>query len=190
MPDRLGLGPHRQRRAEIANQRRDDVAPPRAVGSAEGGAAAQPDRAGIDRLLPERAEALSLKRHALVPHLISDEERLQAVVGRARQEHSPQDLDALVACERCGDRLAATESVAVPRELLPRLVEALLDRSAGRRFRKSFGRSSGELSRERAREEGAQRLDRCGIPARVGRADRLKGEHGGPDGKRMSLGDE
>ena len=33
MRDRVGVGPHRQRDAEVANHRRDDVAVPAAVGS-------------------------------------------------------------------------------------------------------------------------------------------------------------
>ena len=60
-------------------------------------AAAQPDGRRVDRFLAERAEALALKRRVAVPHFAAREERLQPVVGRARQRHAAQNLAALVA---------------------------------------------------------------------------------------------
>ena len=83
-----------------------------------GVAAPQPDAGGVDRLLPERPEALALERRVAVAHLAAGEERLQAVVGGARQHHAAQDLAALVGGERGPDRGAAQEAVAGVDEFL------------------------------------------------------------------------
>ena len=73
-PDRRRLAPHRERRAQIADQRCDHVAGPRAVGQLPLRAAAQPDRGRVDGLLAERSKTLALKRRALVSDLAADEE--------------------------------------------------------------------------------------------------------------------
>jgi hypothetical protein len=104
------LGPHRERRPEVANHRGDDVALPHlslgcrlrapcvAVGRAVvRRAAAQPHGGAIDRFLPERSKTLALKRVGAEPHLAAEKERLEAVVGGAREDHAAEDLEAFLA---------------------------------------------------------------------------------------------
>ena len=95
---RRSVHPHGEHDAEIANRRSDDVTIPFAVRAAKRRAAAQAKRRGADRLLTERAESLALKRRVLVPDLAAREERLQPIVGGARQEHAAQQRAALVRC--------------------------------------------------------------------------------------------
>ena len=64
----LRLRAHRERHAEIADERRDDVAAPAAIRPVRL-AAAQPDPGGVDRFLPERSESLALERRVAVPDL-------------------------------------------------------------------------------------------------------------------------
>ncbi len=73
------------------------TSPRQPVGVAVRVAAAQPDAGRVDRFLPERSESLALERRVAVADLAAGEERLQPVVGRARQDHAAQDLAALVA---------------------------------------------------------------------------------------------
>ena len=56
--------PHRQRRPQVSDERRDDVALPRPVRAAKRVAAPQADGRGVDRLLAERAEPLALEGDA------------------------------------------------------------------------------------------------------------------------------
>ena len=94
-------------------------------------AAPQPDARGVDRLLPERSESLALERRVAVADLAAGEERLQPVVGGARQDHAAQDLAPLVGVERGPDRRAAQEAVAGVANLLDRLRNALAGGTPG-----------------------------------------------------------
>ena len=125
----------------------------------------------VDRLLPERAESLSLERHAAVAHLAAREERLQPVVGRARQDHAAQDLDALLRGQRrprsprgAGTRRrhraapAAPVRAAAPRECRaspPAVLPAALGRDA--------------VSKTRPARAGAPRSPRGRVPALSGK---------------------
>ena len=96
-PSAGGVVVHGEHRAEVANHRRDHVAVqlPYVLGYSV--TALQPDPGGVDRLLPERAEALALERRVAPAHFPAREEMLEAVVGGARQQHAAQDLAPLVA---------------------------------------------------------------------------------------------
>src|SRR5947209_19836275 len=75
--DQLRVVLHAERRAEIADHRRDDVAFPPAVDAAPARAAAQADGGGVDRLLAQRAEALPLERGAAPADFAAGEECLE-----------------------------------------------------------------------------------------------------------------
>ena len=94
MRNGFGSGTHRERDPEIANQRGDDVAVPRAV-LAPGVPAAKADAGGVDRFLPERTESLALKCGVAIADFAAEKERLQAVIGCAREDQTAQDLAAL-----------------------------------------------------------------------------------------------
>ena len=188
--DGLLFRPHRERRAQIADQRRDDVASPGAVFGAKTRTAAQPNHGGVDGFLTQRAKALPLKRGVLVADLACREEGLQTVVGRARQHHAAQDLEPLLFGERGRDRLAAQKAVAGVEQLRARLMEAFLDRDAGRRFRKSLRRRTGQLATQGLRERFSQRLDRVGVSAGIAAADAVQGGERRPQSERLTLGDE
>ena len=87
-----GLRTHRERDAQVADDRTDDVAAPAALSIPPRLAAPQPDRGGVDRFLSERAESLALKRHALELHVAAGEELLEPIVHGTRQHHAAQDL--------------------------------------------------------------------------------------------------
>ncbi len=76
----------------------DDVAAP-GVAVAELVATPEADARGVDRLLAETAESLALERRVTVANLAAGEERFQAVVGCAGQDHATQDLPTLVGRE-------------------------------------------------------------------------------------------
>jgi hypothetical protein len=99
-PDRRGVRSHCERGAEVADERCDDVAIPRAVRASIQIAAPQPNNRGVNRLLPERAKALSLKGCRLVADLAGRKERLEPIVERARENHPAQYLAALLDGER------------------------------------------------------------------------------------------
>jgi hypothetical protein len=121
---RIGLGPHRQRDAEIADDRTDDVAAPAAVGAAERAAASEPDAGGVDRLLTERAKSLALECGPRVADVAAGEEALEPVVGGARQDHPAQDFQPLGSGQRRDDRRAPHEAVAVVNQGAARLLQS------------------------------------------------------------------
>src|SRR5262249_56526828 len=93
--DAVGRRPRRGRTPERRGGG-GDAAPPPLVAGAVRLAAPQADRRGIDRFLSERSEALALERGVPVADFAAGEERLQAVVGAAGQQHAAEDLAALV----------------------------------------------------------------------------------------------
>ena len=126
------LGPHRERRAEIANHRRDDVALPAAavaaVASRRGAGASRRRRS-----LPGRANGSPCpETRRAEADLAADEERLEAVVGGARQR----------AC-RAGSR-----------GVRPAVSEARSRRGAGSRRRRRAARSTAEHHRDAADTPG------------------------------------
>ncbi len=185
---RVRLGPHRERRAEIANQRRDDVAAPLGL-LAEAVAAPQPDRGRVNRFLSERSKSLALERGVAVPHLATGEERLEAIVGRARQHHAAQDLAALVRRQGLPDRGASQESVARIHELVDRKLETLRRVDAGRRLERLARRDVLQARAQLAGEALPHGVDRRritahGSAARVERRAHRREREGKP------LGDE
>ena len=67
-PHGFRIGMHRQRDADIANHRRNDVAAPSSIGSAPAGTTAQTQDGAVDRLLAKRSEAFSpgiRRRHSV-----------------------------------------------------------------------------------------------------------------------------
>ena len=113
-PDRCRLGTHRQRDAEVPDDRPDDVALPSAGRITPRAPRLRRIAGGVDRFLSERPEAFSLKRNVLVLDLAAEEELLQAVVDGASQDHAAQDLAPLIVGQRCGDGLTGQEAVARP----------------------------------------------------------------------------
>src|SRR3990172_6219805 len=75
--------------------------------------APKPDRSRVDRFLTERAEALALKAARTPADISSGEERLEAIVDRAREDHPPQDFSSFVRREGGCDGFANQESVTV-----------------------------------------------------------------------------
>ena len=186
-----GVRAHRESRAEVADQRRDDVAAPRAVRAAVGRRRA----AGGSRRRrspPGRASGIPSPGTArsAVAHLAAREERLQAVVGRAGQDHAAQDLEPLVAGQRRRDRLAAQEPVARLEQLFARLIETLRDRDAGRGVGQGFRQSDGQLLAQALGERGADRRDGCGVASRVLPAGRGESRGRRSQGEGERLGDE
>ena len=161
-PHGARLRAHRQRDAEVADQRADDVAGPSAVGAAERRAAPQADAGGVDRFLAERAESLALERGGAVLDLAAGEERLQPVVGGARQHHAAQDLDALVAGQRGLNGGAAQKAVARLQQLGVRVRHPRGGGGPRRRVGQPVRQPARACSRARqlAPQRRAQRLDR------------------------------
>ena len=122
-------------------------------------AAAQPDRRRVDRFLPERPEALALKRGAAVPDVAAGEERLEAIVGGAREQHAAEDLAPFVGRQRRFDRGAAQKTVAGVDELGVRLADARAGGDARRRV--------GEAGRQRPRAQAPRQLAAQGLTQRV-----------------------
>src|SRR6185503_11272057 len=152
-------------------------------------AALEPNRGGVDRFLSERSEALPLEWSALVTDLGAEEERLQAIVDRTRQDHPAQNLQPLVASETPFDRFAPEKAVTERDQIVFGLAEPLpcgySRRGLGsrRQFRPRDGAA------QRTRERHAQFFD-------VVRGDRLFLDGAVPDrggkrsGKRLLFGDE
>src|ERR1700730_12017338 len=107
---------HAERGAEVANHRGDDVA---------FGSATQTNRRRVDRFLAEGAESLPLKRGVSPADLAAGEELLEAIVDRAGENHAAENLELLVNGERCGDRFAPNESIAVGNDSSDRLPQPL-----------------------------------------------------------------
>ena len=153
----------------------------------------QADRAGVDRFLSERAEALALERHLAPAHFPAHEELLEAVVDAARQAHALQDLAALGLGERGLDGGAAQEPVARLDQLGARLLEPLDGGGAGRGLGDAFRRGDLRVqhARHRAAERHAGRIELDGIArldgANAGLFERLE-RHA--KRKRIALGDE
>ena len=116
----------------------------------------QPDPRGVDRLLSQRAESLALKGRFTEPHLPAHEERLQAVVGGAREEHAAQDLAPLVGRQRRLDRRPPQEAVTGVADLLDCLRKALAGDDARGRVAEAGGRSC-ERRCSSAAEKGPRR---------------------------------
>ena len=114
---------------------------------------------GVDRLLAERAESLALKRRVAEPHFPAREERLQAIVGGAREEHAAQDLAALVGGQRRLDRRPPQEAVAGVTNLLDCLREALAGDDARGRVAETGRQEMREALFERRGEGTAQVVD-------------------------------
>ncbi len=187
--DDLRVGAHREHGAEIADERRHDIARPGAVAAAILLAAAEPDSGRVDRLLAERAESLSLEWGAAMAHLASREEGLQAIVGGARQEHSAEDLDPLLPRQARGNRFPREEAVARLEELAPRLLQARRDGDARRRLGQARRRRR-ETQEEGLREPGAQRLDRPRVAPGVPGTDLLERRYGRREREGVALGDK
>ncbi len=182
-PHRLAVALHRERGAQIANQRRDDVAAPAARGSIRL-PAAQPDAGGVDRLLPERTESLPLKRRLSVPHFAAEEERLQAIVRCARERHASEDLEPLVPRQRSLDGDAAQKTVAGVDQFFNRLRPP----RSGVHPRRRLGQP-GWRRRQRASKRRRQ-LGPCARDVRFAReiaSDRLQRRHRGGHGKGISI---
>jgi hypothetical protein len=148
-PDGLGPAPHGQRRAQVSDDRRDDISGPLALAAAVRRPAPQPYSRRVDGFLSERSKSLALKRRLTVSHLAIREERLQAVVGRPGQQHAAEHLDPFVARPHA-DGGAPEEPVAVVENLGTRQLHALI------RHRSRHGLS--KPRRERPRPQPAREL--------------------------------
>ena len=164
-----------------------------AIGLAIRGAALQANRAGVDRFLAERSEALALERHVAPAHFAAHEELLQAIVDAARQAHALEDFAALVLGERRFDRRAAQESVAGVDQLRARLLEPLGRRHARRGFGDAFRRGDVLVQRlrQRATQRGPRRIELHRVAALDGAdAGALERLERMLQRKRVTLGDE
>ena len=103
------------------------------------GAALQSDRGGVNRLLPERAKALSLKDPFRVADLAGVEEGLEAIVRRSGEDHAAQDFAPLAGGERRFDRGATKKSVAVVEQLFASLRQSSVGRHPGSRLGQAIG---------------------------------------------------
>ena len=152
------------------------------------GAAASPRR----KSPPDRAsEILCPGAPSRRIDLAAEEERLEAVVGGARQQHAAQDLETLVARQRRGDRRAAQEAVAGVEQFGVCLIQP--------RRRGRSRRGVGEAVRQRARLQALFQLalqrpgGRPRSPSRpeLASAGRLlEGVERVAQRERMPLGDE
>ena len=191
--DGVVVAAHRERDAEVADHGRHHVAGPPAVGAAVGGAALQADAGRVDRFLAERAEALALKGLHAPAHLAAHEELLQPVVDGAGEAHAAQDLLALVARERRGERLALQPAVTGLGDLRPRLFEAADGRHTRRRLVEGLAARyvAVEPAGEFAAEHRPQRLE-PGLVTRLqlGAAAGLEHLEHETNERRLLLGDE
>ena len=184
---------HRERDPEIANHRRDDVAGPRSVGAAVALATLQADAGGVDRLLPERTEALALERLHAPAHVAAGEELLEAVVDGAGEAHAAQDLLALVGGERRGDGLTLQPAVAGVEHLGPRLLQSADGRHSGRGLVEPLVSGHGviQAAGELPPEGRAQRVETSPIAwFQPAAADGLEDLEGEADQGGVLLGDE
>ena len=184
---RLGRRAHRQRRAEVADDRRDDVAGP-AGGRPVLFATPQPDSRGVDRLLSQRAESLALKGRVPEPHFPAREERFQAIVGGTREEHAAQDLAPLTCVQRRLDRRPPQEAVTGVADLLDCLRKALTGDDARGRVAKAGRQEVGETLFERRGEGNAEIVDGLRIePLSAGRNYGFERRDGRGRGKREAF---
>ena len=186
--DGFGLRTHRDRQAQIADQRRNDVSAPRPIHS-EQFAAAQPDPCGINRFLTERSESLALKGGLAVADLAVGEQGLQPIVGGAGQHHASKDLEAFVGRQRRADSGSPQESVAGLDDVINRLFEAPPGCDTRRGLGEIDGSQSMQPRAELAGEGLTQRLDGRFIANRLaaGSGQRLACCHAG---KRVPLENE
>ncbi len=184
----LGRRTHRERRAQIADDRRDDVARPHAV-VVERLAATEPNPRGVDGFLPERSKPLALEGRVAVADFPAGEERLQPRVGRAGEDHAAEDLAALVGRERGSDRGAAKEAVARLHELISGQLETRGRFHAGRCLQPFGWRDVLQASPERGLERGAQSIERRFVGSDRALARVERGANGG-NRKWVSFDDE
>ena len=149
------VGTHRERDADVADDRADDVTLPAPLGVAVARAAPQADAGGINGFLSQRTKSFSLKRQVAVAHLAAREKLLQPVVNRAREDHAAQNLAALVAGQRGGNIFAREEPVARVGQRLAGRIEA----SGGGYARRRVGQP-----RNRQRADAAIELAPEGAP--------------------------
>src|SRR6187551_3325040 len=88
------------------------------------GSTAEPEGGSVDGFLAKRSKAFSLERRAAERYLSTGEEPFEAIVDGAGEDHSPQDLAALVTGQRCCDRLPHEEPFTRLAQLAPCLVKA------------------------------------------------------------------
>ncbi len=158
-PHRVGRRPHRQRDAEVANDRRDHVAVP-AVRRSVLVPSPEADAGGVDRFLSERTESLSLERRVAVPHLARREEGLQAGVGRAREHHPLEHLEPLGPRQPGLQRRAPQAAVARLDYVVHGDRQARRGGDAGRHLGVGQNRRAPELLAQEGRQGVPQRLDR------------------------------
>ena len=148
----------------------------------------QPDPRGVDRLLSQRAESLALKGRFTEPHLTAHEERLQPVVGGAREEHAAQDLAPLVGRQGRVDRRPPQETVTGVADLLDGLRKAPAGDDARGRVAEAGGKELREAPFERRREGTAKIVDGLGVePPIGGRRDGFERRDGRGGGKRKAF---
>ena len=182
---------HRQGHAKVTDHRTDHVTLPYAVESAKRGAAAQTDSGCVDRFLSKRSESLALKRHSPIPDVAAGEERLEAIVGGAREDHPAQDLESFLAGDRGDDRLAAEEPVAVVEDRTSRLLKPACRGHARRRLTEAHGNAAAiHDALQLPLEIGAQRFDARLVVRLPATSRALVRRQGGVKGKRMPLRDE
>ena len=181
---------HGEHGPEVADERRDDVAAPGPVGSAVRRAAAQPQGRAVDRLLAQRPEPLALEPDAAVLHVAAHEQRLEAVVQRAREHHPAQQLAPFGVGERGRDGLAPQEAVRRLQQVGGRAGQALAGGHAGRRLPQAADRAR-EAAAQRVAHGRAQALDGGGVTVRGGaRAGLAPGLQGQLQRVRIALGHE
>jgi hypothetical protein len=191
--NRLGVVPHRQGHADVANHGRNDIALPGAVLATVLRAALQADAGGVDGLLAQGAEALALEGHVAPAHLPAHEELLEPIVHGAGERHAAQDLDALGLGERGRDRFTPQEAVEGIGELGARLLHALHRCRPRRGVVGALGRLQRvvEPPRQLAPERHAKPVDGGVVPRlRLVPTDRVEDIEGEMDGQRVTLGDE
>ena len=184
----LGSRPHRQRRTEIADDRRDHVAPPR-VSVAMRVAAAEPDARGVDGLLPKRSKPFALERRLAVADFPAGKERLEPVIDRPREHHAAQDLSSLVGRQRGTDGGAAEEAVAGVHELVGRQLESPGSVDSWGCFCALGRRQVPKPRPKRGFKGGAERGKRRLVRADGALAHVERGANGS-DGKREALDDK
>ena len=186
---RRRLGPHRDRRAQIADDRPDHVTGPRAVFPPLG-TATKPNGRRVDRFLTERSESLALKRRRSVAHFRTGEKGLEAIVDGAREHHATQDLAPFVRRQARGDRFTTEKPVAGRKHGVHALAKALPDGDAGRRFDTVGCLRPLDVLPQRLRKWRAKRVDRRFGRRRFRGDDRIECLERRFDRERRLLGDE
>ena len=181
---------HRERRADVADDRPDDVALPRAVVAAPRGATAEPNRGRVDRFLSERAEALALKRRARRTALPIRRRTSFSRVSTARVSIMPRRISSRSSSLRLAAMASRTRN---PSHRGHQLIDALrtprLHAHAGRRLDRLVAGRPRHGRAERARQRRAHAVDRARIRRRRLR-DAVERRQGGRSGERELLGDE